>query len=114
MNTPATGTPETKGPGAEAPGPFNQGAPAASRKTPDAIVADQERRRKAIATRPYIEGEPAPGRVMEDGRVVAGWHRTNTSASGQRRGPGSWYTDVAVDYTDGSTDYAIVVTRNPL
>jgi hypothetical protein len=82
--------------------------------TPEAIVADQDRRRKAVATRPYIDGEPVPGRVMEDGRIVRGWHRTNTSASGQRRGLNLWYTDVAVDYADGSTDYAIVVTKGPL
>jgi hypothetical protein len=112
MNTPATGTPETKGPGAEAPGPFNQGAAAASRLAPHEIVARAAHEWKRTPRR-FIKGEPAPGRVIE-GRRVAGWHRTNTGASGQAKIFSVFYTDLAVEFEDGETEYVVCVTEKPL
>lgn len=117
MHDPAIGTPAvTEGRGAgedPTPRPTNQGAAPARRLTPEAIVADLGRPWKPVARRCII-GEPAPGRLMEDGRIVVGWHRTDTSASGARRIFGSVYTDVGIDYTDGTVEYAIVVTEERL
>jgi len=63
--------------------------------------------------RPFV-GAPKPGDQVDDGRVVRSWHRTNTSSSGQRKIFGRWYTDAAVNYTDGSKDYALFITQVPL
>lgn len=107
MPTPPIRVPDvTKGREAEAPRPLNQGSLPA-RSSPGGIVSDPRRRR-------YVEGEPKPGRVMEDGRVCAGWHRTDTGPHGQRHGLGGWYTDVGIKYQDGSIEYATIVTKDPL
>lgn len=105
----------TEGRGAEAeaatPRPPNQGA-APARRAPQEIVADQDRARKR-GHRRIIEGTPELGQPY-GGKVLVGWWRADTSRSGQRSGLAGTYTDLGVDFEDGTTEYLTALTKAPL